>query len=166
MLMAWAHFRNWHFGKRHFGADISSRGIFGTRTFWRGYILAPWMKHEDIMVLGHFVTRICRHMDVSEQGHPCQNVYIALHGAKIKIFDSWYFDYTKNIIQFCLALLEIPHRRTYLYWLWWCVHAWECSVWWCVETAYWSGLYISRALCIGGTACPIPGLLLLGKSNS
>ena len=39
---SWAYFGTWHFGKRHFGTDISSRGFFSTRTFQHWYISAQW----------------------------------------------------------------------------------------------------------------------------
>ena len=43
---SWAYFGTWHFGKRHFGTDISSRGFFSTRTFC----------HENISTLVYFGT--------------------------------------------------------------------------------------------------------------
>ena len=48
--------------------DFSAQGYFGTRTFWHGYFLAPWMFwHGDVTAL--------------EQGYG--HVYIALQGAKM-----------------------------------------------------------------------------------
>ena len=84
LRMVWAYFGTWHFGKRHFGTDISSRWIFATRTFWHGYFLAPWMFwHGDVTALGHFGTWTFRHMEISAQGHWCRNVYFALHSSKM-----------------------------------------------------------------------------------
>ena len=67
---SWAYFGTWHFGKRHFGTDISSRGFFSTRTFC----------HENISTLVYFGTmdnleQECystgtfQHKDVSAHGH-------------------------------------------------------------------------------------------------
>ena len=51
--MAWAYFGTWHFGTKQFGADISSQGLFGMRTF----------RHENILAWVYFST-----IDVSTQG--------------------------------------------------------------------------------------------------
>ena len=86
ILWAWA-----HFGKRHFGTDISSRRFFGTCTFWpHGYSV---IRLGDFSAQGHFGTGVFRHTDISAHGHfgtgawvpkyLCQNVHIAVHGAEM-----------------------------------------------------------------------------------
>ena len=62
-------FGTWHFGRRHFGTDISSKGLFSTCSFCHKNILAPWMWNRDMMALGYFGTRIFRHMDVLDHVH-------------------------------------------------------------------------------------------------
>ena len=84
--MAWSYFCTSHFGKRYFGTDISSWGLFGMRTFWHknirhGYFLTPWMfQHRDVKALEYFgkgaTVPLCL----------CRNVYIALHGIKMYMY--------------------------------------------------------------------------------
>ena len=52
--------------------DFSAQGHLGTRTFWFGYILAPWkFWHRDVTALGHFDTKIFRHMYILAK---CQKI--------------------------------------------------------------------------------------------
>ena len=54
----------WHFGKRHFGTDISSPGHFGTCTFWPCRCTHTWTFHLH----GHFNARTFWHGDILAQG--------------------------------------------------------------------------------------------------
>ena len=43
--------------------DVLGQGHYGTRTFWHGYISAPWtLWHKDVTALGHFGTWMFQHI--------------------------------------------------------------------------------------------------------
>ena len=80
---------------RHFSTDISSQGLFDKRIFWHLDILAwVFFSTRDVSAWGCYGIWTFWHICL------CQNVYIALHGAKIyycvKMFQchfqcTWYY---------------------------------------------------------------------------
>ena len=101
-----------HFGKSHFGTDVSSREHFGTCTIRRCRRSGRWtfqhgnistwglfgtrtFRHEEFSAQEHFGTGTFRHGDILAHGHfgtvaqvpkcLCRNVHIALQGAKISM---------------------------------------------------------------------------------
>ena len=71
--------------------DISSRGLFGTRTFQHKNISAwVFFGTMDILARGRYGTGTFWHKDILAhvhlaQGHPCRNAYIVLQSAKMYI---------------------------------------------------------------------------------
>ena len=57
-------FGTWHFGKRHFGTNISSQGHFGMCNFWLRRHSGTWKFHLH----GHFGARNFQHREFLSQG--------------------------------------------------------------------------------------------------
>ena len=102
IIPPWPYFGTWHFGKRHFGLDISSPGHFGSCIFWpcgrtgTCTFCLHWrfFRHRDFLAVGHLGTRNFRHHGHFSTGY----------------FGSWTFQHMA-ILAPCKAIWMFRHSH-------------------------------------------------------